>query len=80
MECRQPLQVKASGTVKGLGVITEGMEYSERLFHYAYASQTDDVNFTEYRFLQRVNIFRIQNELAKLKRPAGRVWTLMMIQ
>jgi hypothetical protein len=67
MECRQSLQVKASGTVKEPSVITEGIEYSEQLFHYAYASQIDDVNFIEYRLLQQANIFRIQNELAKLK-------------
>ena len=59
--------VKASGTVKELGVISDGMGYSERLFHYAYASQINGVDFMEYRLLQRINIFRLQNELAKLK-------------
>ena len=61
------LPVEASASVKDLGIIKDSMEYTERLFHYAYASQVDDVHFMEYRLLQRVNIFHIQNELAKLK-------------
>ena len=59
--------VKAASTVKEIGVITDGMEYSERLFHYVHASQVHDVDFMEYRLLQRINIFRLQNELAKVK-------------
>ncbi|ERF74210.1 hypothetical protein EPUS_03400 [Endocarpon pusillum Z07020] len=59
--------LKAPGTVKKLGDVTDGMGYSERLFHYAHASQRNDVHFMEYRLLQRINIFRLQNELANLK-------------
>lgn len=64
--------VKASDTVKEPGIIQDGMLYSDRLFHYAYASQAEDVHFMEYRLLQRMNIFHIQNELARLK---GTCWT-----
>ena len=43
------------------------MTYNERLFHYTYASQQDEVHFMEFRILQRLNIFRLQNKLAELK-------------
>lgn len=55
-----------------LGVIEENMSYDERLFHYTYATRYDDVHFMEYRILHRLNIFHLQNKLAKLK---GVCWT-----
>ena len=55
-----------------LGVIEDGMNYGERLFHYTYATRHDDVHFLEYRMLHRLNIFHLQNRLAKLK---GSCWT-----
>jgi hypothetical protein len=53
------------------GKFEDGMDYSQRLFHYAYASQTDELHIVENRLLQRLNIFHLQNKLAKLK---GAVW------
>ncbi len=53
------------------GKFEDGMNYSQRLFHYAYASQIDTVHVLENRMLHRLNIFHLQNELARLK---GAVW------
>lgn len=55
-----------------LGTIEDNMNYGERLFHYTYATRNDDVHFLGYRMLHRLNIFRLQNQLAKLK---GSSWT-----
>ena len=55
-----------------LGVIEDDMNYGERLFHYTYATRHDDVHFLEYRMLHRLNMFHLQNRLAKLK---GSCWT-----
>ena len=55
-----------------LGNIDDSMSYGERLFHYTYATGHDDVHFLEYRMLHRLNIFNLQNRLAKFK---GSCWT-----
>lgn len=52
---------------KKLGVMEDDMEYGERLIHYTYATQHDDIHFLEYRSLHRLNLFCLQNRLAKLK-------------
>jgi len=52
---------------KKLGVIEDGMDYDERLLHYTYATQQHELHFMEFRILQRLNIFRLQNRLARLK-------------
>ena len=49
------------------GEILNGMNYSERLWHHTFATQDNDVHFLEYRVLHRLNIFDLQNQLAKLK-------------
>jgi hypothetical protein len=54
-----------------LGEILDNMGYDQRLFHHTFATQNDDVHFLEYRILHRLNIFHIQNRLAKLK---GSCW------
>ena len=48
------------------------MSYGERLFHYTYATGSNDVHFLEYRTLHRLNNFHLQNQLAELK---GLYWT-----
>ncbi|KAK0260356.1 hypothetical protein LTR91_009420 [Friedmanniomyces endolithicus] len=53
------------------GEILDGMDYSERLWHHTFATQDNDVHFLEYRVLHRLNIFDLQNQLAKLK---GACW------
>ena len=59
-----------------LGIIKDDMEYSEKLFHYTYATQWDEVHFLEFRLLHRLNIFHLQNKLAKLK---GRYWDTLKV-
>ena len=61
-----------SAETQKLGVIEDSMDYGERLFHYTYATQHDDVHVVGYRALHRYNIFHLQNQLAKLK---GSCWT-----
>jgi hypothetical protein len=56
------------------GKFEDGMDYFQCLFHYAYTSRTDEVHVVENRMLHRLNIFHLQNELAKLK---GSIWTDM---
>lgn len=63
---------RPSAETQKLGVIEDTMNYGERLFHYTYATRHDDVHFLEYRTLHRLNIFHLQNQLAKLK---GSCWT-----
>ena len=64
----QRLQPSALGQAhKQLGVIEDDMEYGERLVHYTHATQNDEVHVLEYRSLHRLNIFCLQNRLAKLK-------------
>ena len=60
-----------------LGIIDDSMSYGERLFHYTYATRHDDVHFLEYRMLHRLNIFNLQNRLAKFK---GSCWTRHDVQ
>lgn len=52
---------------KKLSVIEDSIDYGENLIHYTYATQHDEVHFLEYRSLHRLNIFCLQNRLAKLK-------------
>ncbi|ETI27969.1 hypothetical protein G647_00418 [Cladophialophora carrionii CBS 160.54] len=58
------------------GVIKEGMSYEDRLFHYTYATRYDELHFLEWRLLQRINIFNLQNKLARLK---GTYWTKQQV-
>ena len=64
------LQPDPQVETKEAGVIEDGMDYENRLFHYAYATR-HDLHFLEYRLLERMNIFHLQNKLARLK---GSVW------
>lgn len=59
---------------RGAGIITDGMSETERLFHYSCATGSDEPHFLAFRGLQRFNIVRLQNELAKKK---GNMWTNM---
>ncbi|KAH0438899.1 hypothetical protein CcaCcLH18_03045 [Colletotrichum camelliae] len=52
--------------------IRDDMDYAERIFHYAWQSGNDEPHILEYRMLNRINLFHLQNELAKLK---AAVWT-----
>ncbi len=63
---------QSSGGDQKLGIIEDSMTYGERLFHYTYATRKDEVHFLNYRMLHRLNIFHLQNRLARLK---GSVWT-----
>lgn len=65
-----PLPTKATIS-KEIGDIDDSMGYEERLFHYTMASRDDELHFLEFRGLQRLNIFRLQNKLAHLK---GKCW------
>ncbi|KAF7859663.1 hypothetical protein EAF04_008742 [Stromatinia cepivora] len=56
------------------GIITDKMSYAERLFHYSYTIGLEEPHFLAFRGLQRLNIVRLQNELAKKK---GVMWTNM---
>ncbi|KAF7948105.1 uncharacterized protein EAE97_003516 [Botrytis byssoidea] len=56
----------------GAGIISEKMTYEERLFHYAYT--IEEPHFLAFRGLQKLNIVRLQNELARKK---GNTWTNM---
>ncbi|KAF4842317.1 hypothetical protein CGCSCA4_v008797 [Colletotrichum siamense] len=58
------------------GRIREGMGYAERMFHYSWQSGAEDLPILEYRTLSKMNIFHLQNELAKLK---ASVWTGMSV-
>ena len=49
------------------GILKNGMKHSERLFHHTYASLTEDMQFLEFRLLQRLNLVQLQNELARHK-------------
>ena len=49
------------------GLIKDGMRYSQRVFHHTYACQSEDVQFLEFRLLQRLNLVQLQNELARHK-------------
>jgi len=53
------------------------MSYEERLFHYTYATRHTEMYFLEYRLLQRMNIFRLQNKVASLK---GASWQNQKVQ
>ena len=57
----------AEGTTHQFGTIEDGMKYGQRLFHYTYATGHDNVHYLQYRMLHRVNIFHLQNRLARLK-------------
>lgn len=52
---------------KRLGVVEDDMRYGEKLVHYTYATKHDDLHLLEYRSLHRLNIFCLQNRLARLK-------------
>lgn len=63
-----PLQVETEKA----GIIHDGMAYNERLFHYTHANRRDEVHVLDNRMLHRLNIFHLQNRLAKLR---GSIWT-----
>lgn len=65
------LQPEPQVETKPAGTIEDGMDYEERLFHYTYSTRHDEPHFLEYRLLQRMNIFHLQNKLALLK---GSTW------
>ncbi|KAJ9614774.1 hypothetical protein H2204_014472, partial [Knufia peltigerae] len=65
------LQPEPHIETKQAGFIKEGMTYEDRLFHYTYSSRHDELYFLEYRLLERMNIFHLQNKLARLK---GSCW------
>lgn len=43
------------------------MDYAKRVFRYSWHSGNDEPHILEYRILNRINLFHLQNELAKLK-------------
>ncbi|KAJ3950874.1 hypothetical protein N0V92_012733 [Colletotrichum tropicale] len=52
--------------------IRDDMDYAERVFRYSWHSGNDEPHILEYRILNRINLFHLQNELAKLK---SAVWS-----
>lgn len=43
------------------------MSYAARLFHYTYGKTNSEVLFLEHRTLRRLNLFALQNQIARLK-------------
>jgi hypothetical protein len=70
------LQPETKVETKTPGVIDDGMTYDERLFHYSYATRRDELHLLEFRLLQRMNIFNLQNKLARLK---GSCWGIQAL-
>lgn len=60
---------KTDGT-KTDGIITEDMSYEQRLFQYTLDAGTEEPHFIMFRGLQRLNILRLQIEIAQLKKIA----------
>ncbi|KAL6854540.1 hypothetical protein J3F83DRAFT_754857 [Trichoderma novae-zelandiae] len=53
------------------GIITADMSYEQRLFLYAEGAGRDEPYFAMFRGLHRLNIVRLQMELAQLKKVTG---------
>lgn len=50
--------------------ITGDMPYEERLFHHSTNIGSEELRLLTFRELQKLNIVRLQNEIAQIKRVA----------